>query len=132
MAIGSHRSKILVVAEILWFGCSLLKAAGQEIGKSVISVINKNVDDQATVKSIEFVRPSVGGQNLSYTWSSHEQSCNPGQNRRGDLIVLCLLVIFCRVYIIYLHYDYGFVDVSSTFWGKMVIIDHHTLLWYPR
>ncbi|HGJ5875806.1 MAG TPA: protein translocase subunit SecF [Arsenophonus sp.] len=34
--------------------------AGQEIGKSIISVINKNVDDQATVKRIEFVGPSVG------------------------------------------------------------------------
>lgn len=36
--------------------------AGQEIGKSIISVINKNVDDQATVKRIEFVGPSVGSE----------------------------------------------------------------------
>ncbi|SPP32358.1 hypothetical protein ARAF_2401 [Arsenophonus endosymbiont of Aleurodicus floccissimus] len=40
--------------------------AGQEIGKSIISVINKNVDDQATVKRIEFVGPSVGSE-LSQT-----------------------------------------------------------------
>lgn len=36
--------------------------AGQEIGKSIISVINKNLDDQATVKRIEFVGPSVGSE----------------------------------------------------------------------
>lgn len=36
--------------------------AGQEIGKSIISVINKNVDDQATVKRIEFIGPSVGSE----------------------------------------------------------------------
>uniref|UniRef100_A0A3B0M1K9 Protein-export membrane protein SecF n=1 Tax=Arsenophonus endosymbiont of Trialeurodes vaporariorum TaxID=235567 RepID=A0A3B0M1K9_9GAMM len=36
--------------------------AGQEICKSIISVINKNVDDQATVKRIEFVGPSVGSE----------------------------------------------------------------------
>lgn len=36
--------------------------AGQEIGKSIISVINKNVDEQATVKRIEFVGPSVGSE----------------------------------------------------------------------
>lgn len=36
--------------------------AGQEIGKSIISVIKKNVDDQATVKRIEFVGPSVGSE----------------------------------------------------------------------
>ncbi|QLK87261.1 protein translocase subunit SecF [Arsenophonus endosymbiont of Aphis craccivora] len=36
--------------------------AGQEIGKSIISVINKNVDDPATVKRIEFVGPSVGSE----------------------------------------------------------------------
>ncbi|RXK34406.1 protein-export membrane protein SecF [Arsenophonus endosymbiont of Bemisia tabaci Asia II 3] len=36
--------------------------AGQEIGKSIISVINKNVDDKAAVKRIEFVGPSVGSE----------------------------------------------------------------------
>ncbi|CAA2929691.1 protein translocase subunit SecF [Arsenophonus endosymbiont of Bemisia tabaci] len=36
--------------------------AGQEIGKSIISVINKNVDDKATIKRIEFVGPSVGSE----------------------------------------------------------------------
>lgn len=36
--------------------------ADQEIGKSIISVINRNVDDQATVKRIEFVGPSVGSE----------------------------------------------------------------------
>ncbi|WGL97784.1 protein translocase subunit SecF [Arsenophonus sp. aPb] len=36
--------------------------AGKEIGKSIISVINKNVDEQATVKRIEFVGPSVGSE----------------------------------------------------------------------
>lgn len=36
--------------------------AGQEIGKSIISVINKDVDEQATIKRIEFVGPSVGSE----------------------------------------------------------------------
>ena len=36
--------------------------AGQEIGKSIISVINRDVDEQATIKRIEFVGPSVGSE----------------------------------------------------------------------
>ncbi|EKT54322.1 protein translocase subunit SecF [Providencia burhodogranariea] len=36
--------------------------AGQEVGKDLISIINKNVDDKATVKRIEFVGPSVGAE----------------------------------------------------------------------
>lgn len=35
---------------------------GQKIDQSIISVINKNVDDQANVKRIEFVGPSVGSE----------------------------------------------------------------------
>ncbi|WP_341261727.1 protein translocase subunit SecF [Morganella morganii] len=34
--------------------------AGQELGKTVINVINKNIDESAVVKRIEFVGPSVG------------------------------------------------------------------------
>lgn len=37
-------------------------SAGQEVGKEIITIINKNVDDQATVKRIEFVGPSVGAE----------------------------------------------------------------------
>ncbi len=36
--------------------------AGQEVGKELITIINKNVDDKATVKRIEFVGPSVGAE----------------------------------------------------------------------
>ncbi|KNZ87370.1 preprotein translocase subunit SecF [Providencia stuartii] len=36
--------------------------AGQEVGKEIITIINKNVDEQATVKRIEFVGPSVGAE----------------------------------------------------------------------
>ncbi|SUC25833.1 preprotein translocase subunit SecF [Providencia rustigianii] len=36
--------------------------AGQEVGKEIITIINQNVDDQATVKRIEFVGPSVGAE----------------------------------------------------------------------
>ncbi len=34
----------------------------QEIGKSIISIIHKDIDDQAIVKRIEFVGPSVGDE----------------------------------------------------------------------
>lgn len=37
-------------------------AAGQELGKTVINVINKNIDESAVVKRIEFVGPSVGAE----------------------------------------------------------------------
>lgn len=36
--------------------------AGQELGKTVINVINKNIDESAVVKRIEFVGPSVGAE----------------------------------------------------------------------
>ncbi|MGP1930411.1 MAG: protein translocase subunit SecF [Arsenophonus sp. ET-DL12-MAG3] len=36
--------------------------ANQEIGKSIISIIHKDIDDQAIVKRIEFVGPSVGDE----------------------------------------------------------------------
>ncbi|UBX47601.1 protein translocase subunit SecF [Providencia alcalifaciens] len=36
--------------------------AGQEVGKEIITIINENVDEQATVKRIEFVGPSVGAE----------------------------------------------------------------------
>ncbi|MGP1939533.1 MAG: protein translocase subunit SecF [Arsenophonus sp. ET-DL9-MAG3] len=34
----------------------------QEIGKSIILAINKNIDNQATVKRIEFIGPSIGSE----------------------------------------------------------------------
>ncbi|XPE55112.1 hypothetical protein ACNKHW_02275 [Shigella flexneri] len=37
-------------------------AAGQELGKTVINVINKNINESAVVKRIEFVGPSVGAE----------------------------------------------------------------------
>ncbi|EJD6540577.1 protein translocase subunit SecF [Providencia rettgeri] len=37
-------------------------AAGQEVGKEIITIINQSVDDKATVKRIEFVGPSVGAE----------------------------------------------------------------------
>ncbi|EMO4162505.1 protein translocase subunit SecF [Morganella morganii] len=36
--------------------------AGQELGKTIINVINKNIDESAVVKRIEFVGPSVGAE----------------------------------------------------------------------
>ncbi|MGP1924200.1 MAG: protein translocase subunit SecF [Arsenophonus sp. NEOnobi-MAG3] len=35
---------------------------GQEITKSIIYLINKNINDQATIKRMEFVGPSVGSE----------------------------------------------------------------------
>ncbi len=35
---------------------------GQEISKSIIYLINKNINDQATIKRMEFVGPSVGSE----------------------------------------------------------------------
>ncbi|MBP6123012.1 MULTISPECIES: protein translocase subunit SecF [Providencia] len=37
-------------------------SAGQEVGKEIITIINTDVDDKATVKRIEFVGPSVGAE----------------------------------------------------------------------
>ncbi|MGP1959103.1 MAG: protein translocase subunit SecF [Arsenophonus sp. NC-CH8-MAG3] len=36
--------------------------ASQEIGKTVISLINRNINDQATLKRMEFVGPSIGSE----------------------------------------------------------------------
>ncbi|WP_413494850.1 protein translocase subunit SecF [Morganella psychrotolerans] len=36
--------------------------AGQELGKTIINVINTNIDEGAVVKRIEFVGPSVGAE----------------------------------------------------------------------
>ncbi|MGP1928585.1 MAG: protein translocase subunit SecF [Arsenophonus sp. NC-WZS1-MAG3] len=38
------------------------EVTSQEIGKAVISLINKNINDQATLKRMEFVGPSVGSE----------------------------------------------------------------------
>ncbi|MGP1959978.1 MAG: protein translocase subunit SecF [Arsenophonus sp. NC-TX2-MAG3] len=38
------------------------EVTSQEIGKAVISLINRNINDQATLKRMEFVGPSVGSE----------------------------------------------------------------------
>ncbi len=42
-------------------------AAGQEVGKEIITIINQSVDDKATVKRIEFVGTECRGTELAQT-----------------------------------------------------------------
>ena len=53
----------MVAAAILWCVCLLLKdRLVKELGKKVIDIINVEIDNDATVKRIEFVGPSVGSE----------------------------------------------------------------------